>query len=462
MWQNASWVEKVKISLVTDGVFVIKEKSIGKKLVRALAHSLGGRYAVYGVQLVSMMVLARLFTPEQFGFFAVIQVFSIFFVLFSEMGLGPALINEKKIGAKMRDGVFSLTWIIGAGLGLLFWLAAPAISWFYENSLYSLLVIPVAISVTFNTALIVPLASLTKDQLFFSIARCDVFAELGSLALVLGLIGVIDPIWALACKPLAVALIKALLLWLASAGTITGRAGMSRDFDQVKPLLSFATYQLGFNILNYFSRNLDNILVGKYFGVISLGVYDKAYQLMRYPLMLLTFAMGPAIQPVLTEIKHDRHEFERLHNKFVKYMSLLGLVVGVAVYLLSELIVQILLGSQWAAVTPLLQILSITIPIQIVLSSSGGFFQAAGRADLLFKCGIFSSITNITAIAMGIWLGNLEILCWAILCSFSLNFFQCYYTLGKNLLPSGFLGVFKNMIVAIVGVAVFSFLVLAS
>jgi O-antigen/teichoic acid export membrane protein len=441
---------------------ITNELSTGQRLIHALVKSVSGRYAVYSVQLLSMMVLARLFTPEQFGFFAVIQVFSIFFVLFSEMGLGPALVNEKEITPRMRDGIFTLTWILGLGLGLMFWLAAPAISWFYDNALYSLLVLPVAIGVIFSTVAIVPLASLTKDQRFISVARCDVLAELGSLAFVLGMLGVVEPIWVLSCKPLVVALIRVILLWSVSARTTTGRAGMGQDLALVKPLLGFSLYQLGFNVLNYFTRNLDNILVGKYFGAISLGEYDKAYQLMRYPLLLLTFAMAPAIQPVLTEIKDDPYEFERLHNKFVKYISLLGLVVGVSVYLLSELIVQVLLGSQWDEVTPLLKILSISIPIQIVLSSSGGFFQAAGRADLLFKCGIFSSVANVTAIAIGVWLGSLEVLCWAILCSFSLNFFQCYYVLGKHLLPNGFVCVFKNMSIAIIGVATFSFCVLVN
>jgi O-antigen/teichoic acid export membrane protein len=428
---------------------VVKENSTGKKLIDALAKSMGGRYLVYGVQLLSMMVLARLFTPETFGTFAVLQVFVIFFVLFSEMGLGPALINEKVISPSMRDGVFSVTLMLGLLLGFMFWLTAPLISWFYNNSIYELIALPVAVGVIFNTLSIVPLASLQKDKKFISIARSELFSELASIALVLSLIGIVEPIWSLSAKPLMVAVIRFILLWLASDRTSVKRAKLGRDISKVKALLGFSLYQFGFNVVNYFSRNLDNILVGKYFGSISLGVYDKAYQLMRYPLMLLTFAMNPAIQPVLTEIKHDKYEFERLHNKFVKYMSLLGLVAGVCVFLLAEAIVSVLLGNQWGEVVPLLEILAVTIPIQIVLSSSGGFFQAAGRADLLFRCGVFSSITNVTAIIIGIRVGGLETLCWAILISFSINFFQCYWVLGSRLLPSGALGIFKEIYPAI-------------
>lgn len=270
------------------------------------------------------------------------------------------------------------------------------------------------------------------------------------------MVNYVDPIWALSSKPLSVSLTKFILLWLASHKTVVGRANIGRNLGQVKSLLGFSMYQFGFNILNYFSRNLDNILVGKFFGTVSLGMYDKAYQLMRYPLMLLTFAMNPAIQPVLTEIKNDRFEFERLHNKLIKYLSVIGLITGIAMYLLSPLIVDILLGKQWKDVIPLLQILAITIPIQVVLSSSGGFFQAAGRADLLFKCGTFSTVINVIAIAIGIWLGSLEILCWALLCSFSINFFQCYFVLAKNLLPSGIWGVWKQIYLCVIGTLLFA------
>jgi O-antigen/teichoic acid export membrane protein len=342
----------------------------------------------------------------------------------------------------------------------LFWLASPAISWFYDNSIYGLIVLPLSVGVLFNTMSIVPIASLQKDKKFISIARSELFAELASLALVLSLVGKVEAIWALSCKPLVFAIVRFMLLWLASARTSTKRSKFGVEFDGVKALLGFSLYQSGFNITNYFSKCLDNILVGKYFNAESLGVYSKAYQLMSYPLLMLTFAMSPAIQPVLTEIKHDKYEFERLHNKFIMYMALLGLIVGVLVCVLSEIIVDILLGSQWGEVVPLLEILSIIIPVQVVLSSSGGFYQAAGRADLLFKCGLFAAITNITAICYGVYSESLESICWSIVCSFSINIVQCYYIMGKNLFPGKIKGVAKVILFLMSGVLVLSLFVI--
>ena len=433
---------------------------IGRRLSAALINSIVGRYAVYFTQLISMIVLARTFSPEIFGLVAVMQVFALFFTLFSEMGLGPALINEKKVGPSLRDSVFSATILFGIGICVVFILLAPLIAAYYENIIYKTLCIPIGLSIVFSSASIVPLSSLQKQTKFIVIARVESISEILSLISVFLLLLIVEPVWALIFKYLISSFFKFILFWYESINTDTGRAKLGYQFYKIKPLLGFSFYQAGFNFLNFFSRNMDNILVGKYFGLASLGIYDKAYQLMRYPLMLLTFAMTPAIQPVLTEIKNNKLEFERLHNKFVKYISFLGVIIGVAVYLLAEYIVLILLGEQWIEVKRLLEILCITIPIQIVLSSSGGFYQAAGRTDLLFKCGVFSSIVNVSAICWGIYLDSLESLCWALVCSFSINFFQCYYIMGKNLFPQGYGGIFKSMSISILLVLFFSLLIL--
>lgn len=408
--------------------------SHGRTLANALAKSLGGKYSLYLMQVLSMVVLARVFTPEQFGIFAIVQVFALFFALFSEIGLVPALVNEKSISENMRNAVFGFSLTIGSIVCVLFILAGPAIAWFYENDTYQFLVIPIAVSIIFNACSIVPTAAYVREKKFLHIAKAEIIAELMSLLVVLFLLSFkqLNAVLVLAFKPLTVAIVKFLFLWLGSRNTEIGIATLSREFSMVKPLFRFSIYQFMSNVMVYFSRNLDNLLVGKYLGPTSLGIYDKAYQLMRYPLMLLTFAMAPAIQPVLKELNQDKVKFAELHNKFITYLAFVAGVVGFVMYFAADLIVWLLLGDQWGEVVGLLKILAVSVPIQIVLSSSGGFFQAANRPDLMFVATAFSFVTNVGAIAFAIAFGDLYILCWSITASFTINFFQCYYLLGKN------------------------------
>ena len=430
-------------------------QTAGKSLLHAVLKSLSGRYLVYITQLISMMVLARIFSPEQMGIFAVIQVFATFFLLFSEMGLAPAIINQERLDRRDRDGIFSFTLWVGLAIFLIFLLFSPLIASFYQRDIYLFLCLPVAVSVIFSALTIVPIASLQKDKRFITLGKCDGLAELFSLGAVVLASLWLDLLWALAIKPLVVAAVRFFLCWLASADTSNGRASFGRHLAAVKPLLGFSAYQLAFNILNYFSRNLDNMLVGKYLSMQNLGVYDQAYRIMRYPLLLFTFALTPAIQPVLTTLKEDKRKFEHLHHKFVIYLAMLGTVGGIAVYLFSPLIVDIILGQKWQDVVPVLQVLALSIPIQTVLSTSGGFYQAAGRTDLLFKCGVFSSITAVSAIIYGIWQGELLAICWALLISFSVNFFQCYYLMAKHIFPGGYVRFIARILPCIIANAGF-------
>ncbi|EMP3073217.1 lipopolysaccharide biosynthesis protein [Vibrio alginolyticus] len=408
---------------------------IERKLKKSIIHSLIGRYSVYVFQLISLMVMARLFTPEQFGTFAILKTIYIFFSLFSEMGFGPALINKKKVKEELRNATFTFCIIMGVFIFLAMVGFGDIIGSFYNYPRYGELIIPIALTVIFNSAMIVPVAALNKERLFLKVAKCEMISELISLFIIVGLLYFnIEPILLLCLKVLAFTIIKFALLYHQSEYTPTGRPRLSSRLGIVKELMGFSIYQFLFNVVNYFSRNLDNLLVGKYLGVSTLGVYEKSYQLMRYPLMLLTFAINPAIQPVLTEIKTDKRKFTELHNKFVSKLLLIGVVIAIFVFAFSKYLVLIILGQGWEDVIVILKILSLTIPVQMALSSSGGFFQAAGRADLLFKCGLFSALTNVVAISYGIYLGNLLSLCWCLVLSFNLNFLQNYYLMVQHLL----------------------------
>lgn len=414
-------------------------------LYRAIGKSMLGRYAVYGANLISMMLLARIFTPETFGTVAAITVFFLFFQLMAEAGLGPAIINLKELDPRDRDGLFGLTLVGGVILGLIMAAMAPTLLLFYQLPRVDEVVPYIALGVVFYSASIVPTAMLLRDQAFFRIANAGLLAETLSTVITIGLAYIIDPLHALAAKASFSAAITFSVMYYFSGKTAFGRPKPGGRFSAIKPLLGFSGYQFGFNFINYFSRNLDNILVGKYLGAATLGVYDKAYQLMRYPLMLLTFAMTPAIQPVIRQISDDVSKVESIHLDFTFKLSIAGSIAGILLYLLADLIVVIILGHQWHEVTPIIKILAIAIPAQIVLSTSGSFFQAMGRADLLFLSGVLSAAAMIAAIIWGIYKGDVLALSWGLVIAFHINFIQAYWLMYRKIFNQSLTHFFLRM-----------------
>lgn len=392
------------------------------------------RYAVYAANLLSMMLLARAFTPEEFGTVTSITVFLLFFQLLTEAGLGPAIINTKKLPHNDRDGIFSLTLIIGATLGLAFFLSSGVLADLYSTARIKEIIPLAAISLVFYSACVLPNSFLLREQKYYKISIAGLAAEILSTATAFLLCFFVDPIIALTGKTVASAATNFIFIYVFSETCEFGRPKPGKNLSAIRPLLSFSAYQFAFNLINYFSRNLDNILVGKYLGLTALGGYDKAYQIMRYPLTLLSFSMTPAIQPVIRQYAEDKNMVEKLHSEFTLKLSLIACIAGIAVLTTANLIVTILLGNKWLSVTPLIEILSLSIPVQVILSTSGSFFQALKRVDLLFKSGIISAIITVSSIVAGIYSRDLKTLSILLVISFHLNYLQTYFILYKLVL----------------------------
>lgn len=415
-------------------------------LYSAIKKSLTGRFLTYIVQFLCLAVYARVFTPEQFGIIASIQVFVIFFQMLADVGIGPAIINEDKFESNQRDGVFSFTLILGFCLALVFYFFSYFLNVFYNGYEYQNIALMVSVSIVFYSLSMVPVTSLNKDAQFIKIAKANSVAELCSLLVVYVLFLSNFGVLALAAKGLAQSVFRFTLVYYQSSSTSMGRPCFGSEIYHVKKLARFASYQFGFNFINYFSRNLDNVLIAKYFGTTSLGVYEKAYQLMRYPLMLTTFGMAPAIQPILTKVRHDIESVVEEHNKLAGRLLFMSVLISGFLFLNSENIVLIIFGSQWNGIVPLIEIFSFMIPIQAVLSTSGSFFQVMNKPRWLFISGSISAVFNIVAIGFGVYFYDMELVAKLLVVSFTLNFIQSYYFLFRFAFSHSMLSFYKSLL----------------
>jgi O-antigen/teichoic acid export membrane protein len=406
---------------------------IKTELKSAIFSSLLGKYALYIFQLVSVAILARLFTPEDFGIVAAAQVFVMFFQMLATSGLAPAIVYQEEVSDKMRDGVFSFSCLLGILLAVLFFLSAPSLySWFgFGDGL--IVFYTLAPCVFFASTSMLPLAALQKDAKFLVIARAEIIAEVVSFATCIIASYYWSGIAALALKLLLVPVLRFFTYYVFSTNTLIGRPAFGKELKQVVALYQFAKYQVAFNILNFFARNLDNILIAKYFGASALGVYEKTYQVMRYPLQLFTFAITPALQPVLTKFKHDPSIVFKAYIDVAYKLALVGLFSATVIYWRAADIIFILFGDQWFGAVPYLKILALSIPVQMVLSSTGGVFQAFGATKSMFVCGVFGSGSLMSAIIYGVFSQDLNVLCTALIVAYCSNFIVCFYVLHKTI-----------------------------
>ncbi len=211
-------------------------------------------------------------------------------------------------------------------------------------------------------------------------------------------------------------------------------------------LYTFSKNQFLFNIMNYFSRNLDHLLIGKYISLKQLGYYDKAYTLSLYPNQILTSVITPVVQPVLSEYEEQKTVIKDTYVTLSKLLALMGMPLTVFLVLSAEEVILILFGSQWTGSIPTFQILALSIWIQMILSSTGSIFQSSNRTDLMLLSGILSTILNVASIVIGILFGKIEIVALGLVISFAINFIQCNYLLMKKVFQARQIEYYKILI----------------
>lgn len=395
-------------------------------MLKGFLYTAISKYSNVILGLIISAVLARLLTPEEFGTLALVTVFISFFNLLGDMGIGPAIVQRKELTDRDLSSIFGFTVIMGFLLSIIFFLSAPYISDFYKEPALIPLVKLLSLVIFFNVIRIVPSALNRKKLRFKEMAIVSV-----SIRVVTGTIAII-----MAFKGFS-------YYSLVTQSILNGIFGFGIFFylypvkftlfiksGPLKKIASFSGFQFAFNFINYFSRNLDTILIGKFLGNAPLGYYNKSYSLMMLPVSNLTHVISPVLHPVLAKHQDDKEYIFKTYLRLLKLLALIGFPISVFLYYASPELIFIMFGEQWGKSIPVFQILAFTVGLQICLSSTGGIFQAINRTDLLFISGLLSAVLMVSAICYGVLIGeSLESIGYGLLIAFFINFFQGFYML---------------------------------
>ena len=147
---------------------------------------------------------------------------------------------------------------------------------------------------------------------------------------------------------------------------------------------------------------MDKILLGRYLGFQSLGYYEKSYRLMTLPISTLTNVFTPSLQPVLSDFQNDTTVIRNVYNRISQYLFFVGTILTPFLCFSAKEIILILFGEQWMAAVPVFQVLSVSVPFQMVDSLSGSILQSANKIKYLFKTGIYCAILNLVILVFSL------------------------------------------------------------
>lgn len=417
--------------------------STKKELLSGVFYTAIAKYSGIIISLVIAGILARLIEPEDFGIVAIATVIISFFGIFSDLGIAPAIIQNKELSKIDLSNIFTFTLWLGLGISIIFFLCSWPISHFYQSDTLLSICQLLSLNLFFASANIVPNALLFKGKEFKFIAYRSLTIQIagGSLAITAAFMGA--GLYALIINPI----LSSILLFLISFQKKPQKLSSTWGIQSMKKILSFSTYQFMFNVINYFSRNLDKLLIGKYMNMVLLGYYEKSYRLMMLPLQNITHVISPVMHPIFADFQNDLSRLSASYNKIVRFLAFIGFPLSVLLWFCSREIILIIFGEQWMPSVPVFQILSISVGIQVILSTSGSIFQAANDTKSLFICGAFSTLLNIIGILTGIFFfKTLEAVAWCISLTFTINFIQCYIWMYKITFKQGLQTFWKQFV----------------
>lgn len=407
-----------------------------------------GRYSNTLVQLVVTAVLARLLSPSDFGVIAVLTVLVTFFSFISEMGLGPAIV-QYDLKRNQLSALFWLTVLVGTILSMIFVLGGPLLAKLYHEPRYISIAKILAITIALSCWGIVPFALLRKRLQF----RRIVMVEIAS-AILSGCVGIATAyanfgVFALALKGASYAFSMFALCIVASRFNPFERP-LVRGTTTI---LSYSVYQFFFNLTNYFTKNLDKLIVGRLMGSNALGLYDMSYRLMLLPNANLTQIISPALQPIYAAHQNDKATIFSSYQLVIRALVIAGGLAGIGCFLCADEIIYLAYGKKWVSAAPIFAILSLSIAVQVVLSTVGAIFQAIGRTDLLSFSGALCAACSVAAMVMGALSGNLTVFAWLVSASFLLNGISTFHILARRGFGVSMLSLFRPSVGCLAGIA---------
>ena len=355
------------------------------------------------LNLLITFILARLVSPAEFGIIGMITVFTGFAIRFVDFGFSAALIHKKDIDKKDINTVFTLNTAIGIILSVLFFMIAPLIANFYDKPILTILTQSFSIIFLVTGLSGVNRALLTKQMDFKLNTIISVISLIVSsgIAIVMAFFGY--GVWSILFKILSQEIINTVLYFLMFP--VNQKLEFSKkSFDS---MFVMGRNVAGESTINYWSRNADNLLIGRMIGSEALGLYSKAYSIMLLPLNNISRVISKVMFPSFSLIQNDKIQIKNLYLKTTKLIAFITFPMMAGLAILSEPFVLATFGKDWIEMAPLISILSVLGAFQSILSLNGVIYYSLGKSHLAFKLTIVFSIINVIGFYVGIKLNGL-------------------------------------------------------
>ncbi len=343
---------------------------------------------------VSMLVLARVLLPAQFGQFALVLVLITYLQTVGDLGVGAALIYERKRLAEAADVTFLVSLVAGAiCAGIMYLSSGWLANFFSEPRIQPVLEV---MSLYFPIrALGNAHDALLRKELAFKTRFVPELARAalkGLVATILALAGF--GVWSLVWGQLLGAALAVAVLWR----IVPWRPGLRLPRDLLNRMLRYGVQIVSVNALSAVVHHGDFVIVGHLLGSTALGFYSIAYRIPELTIATVIWMVGSVAFPAYSKLGGNKQELREAFLVTLKYLSLITLPMGFGLALLARPAVVTFFGRNWEPAVPIVQALAVALALRSLGTHAGDVYKATGRPDILIKVALIRALVLIPAL----------------------------------------------------------------
>jgi O-antigen/teichoic acid export membrane protein len=380
----------------------LKQRAIRGGLARVISQS-----STLLLRMGSLMIMARLLTPKDFGLVGMVTAMIGIFSVFRDFGLSAAVVQRSSITAEQSSTLFWINLLVGAILTLATMAMAPFVAAFYHEQRLIGVTFVLALAFLFNAAGVQHSAQLERQMRFVALSTLDVFSLLISVAVGITMALHGFGYWSLVATPAIAPLIYTVSVWLIS-GWIPGKP---RKDEGVSSMLRFGGTLTLNGLITYFASNFDKILLGRFWGVNALGIYGRAYQLINIPADNLNSAAGGVAFAALSRLQGEPGRFRSYF--LTGYALVLSLTVPITFScgIFAADMVHVFLGRQWGSAVTVFRLLAPTTLGFAILAPMGWLLASWGQVVKNLRIALVLTPLLISGYAIGLHWGPEGVAC---------------------------------------------------
>jgi PST family polysaccharide transporter len=377
----------------------MNKTSVTNRAVKGIFWVFLGTVIQAGVQVFALMVLSRLVLPKEFGLANAALIVIGFSNLFSQIGIGPAIVQRQNLEERHVRTGFTVSLFLGLILMILTILFASAIARLMRMDELTPILQATSPLFLIQSFFVMPNSILTRNLRF----RVQTVVQIVSYIMGYGIVGIILAlmhwgVWALVAAQIAQALLSSLL------SSIVQPYSKKLHFE-IQTFRELFHFGGGFTIArvgNYFAGNADNFVVGRWLGIEPLGLYSRAYQMMVMPATLFGQVLDTVLFPAMSAVQNSNSRLTSAFRRGVLFIAVTVLPITVLSVILAPEIVRVVLGKNWEAAIGPFQILAFGMLFRTSYKMSDSLARATGAVyNRAWRQALFALF-----VVSGAWLGT--------------------------------------------------------